>query len=108
MEKLGGGQNHGAHDGPRRGGGQRGGEEAEEEAAAGLPLRQPQESQLVGIIFFILFCSLLNFSQQISFSIVSLLIYFPVCRWAYRYFFCELLALLNVIGGARNNTQSRM
>ena len=57
VEKLGGRQDHCAHDGPRHWRGLGGGEEAEEEAAAGLPLRQPQESQLVGIIFFILFCS---------------------------------------------------
>jgi len=31
-----------------------GGEEAEEEAAAGLPLRQPQESQLVGLQILLL------------------------------------------------------
>ena len=54
MEKLGGGQNHGAHDGPRRGGGQRGGEEAEEEAAAGLSLRQFEEPQLVGLQILLL------------------------------------------------------
>ena len=54
VEKLGGGQNHGAHDGPRRGGGQRGREEAEEEASPGLFVRQFEEPQLVGLQILLL------------------------------------------------------
>ncbi len=54
VEELGGGQDRGADDGPRRGRHLRGGEEAEEEAAARLPLRQPQEPQLVGLQILLL------------------------------------------------------
>ena len=54
MEELGGGEDHGPHDGPGRGCGQRGGEEAEEEAVAGLSLRQFEEPQLVGLQILLL------------------------------------------------------
>ena len=54
VEKLGGGENHSAHDGLGHRGGVRGGEEAEEEAPAGLPVRQPQEPQLVGLQILLL------------------------------------------------------
>ena len=54
VEKLGGGEDHCLDDGPGHRGGVRGGEEAEEEAAAGLPVRQPQEPQLVGLQILLL------------------------------------------------------
>jgi len=49
VEELGGGQDPRPHDGPGRWHLLRGGEETEEEAAARLPGRQPQTSQLVGL-----------------------------------------------------------
>ena len=54
VEELGGGEDHGPHDGPGRGRGLRGGEETEEEVVAGLSLRQFEESQLVGLQIFLL------------------------------------------------------
>ena len=68
-----------------------GGEEAEEKTAVRLSLRQPQKPQLVWNLFLIQFrfldCWIID---------IELMNYYS--RWAYRYFFCELLALLNVIG----------
>lgn len=49
VEELGGGQDPRPHDGPGRWHLLRSGEETEEEAAARLPGRQPQTSQLVGL-----------------------------------------------------------
>lgn len=49
VEELGGGQDSRPHDGPGRWHLLRSGEETEEEAAARLPGRQPQTSQLVGL-----------------------------------------------------------
>ena len=54
MEKLGGGEDYRLNDGLGHWGGVGGGEEAEEEATAGLPVRQPQESQLVGLQILLL------------------------------------------------------
>ena len=54
VEKLGGWEDHCAHDGLGHWGRVRGGEEAEEEASAGLPVRQPEEPQLVGLQILLL------------------------------------------------------
>ena len=54
MEELGGGEDHCTNDGPGHWGGQRGREEAEEEVVARLPVRQPQEPQLVGLQILLL------------------------------------------------------
>ena len=54
VEKLGGGEDNRLDDGPGHWGGVRGREEAEEKAAAGLPVRQPEEPQLVGLQILLL------------------------------------------------------
>ena len=49
VEELGRGEDPCPHDGLGRGHMLRGGEEAEEEAVVGLPRRQPEAPQLVGV-----------------------------------------------------------